>query len=576
MKLAQRTLFASVALAFVVAAANGADKAKAEQKLNAALKAQDSAKVTEACDELLGLGGPEALKVLLSKVDKTEGQIYWQLVGAASGFKDRPALEELGKFIVSAQSGAKLGLSRDLVFGLQNNTSGYAAVPLGIVLEKGKYDLQLMAVDQLAVTRSTDSIDALVAAFKKEAKGDAQLRDRIEKALISLTGQNLGDPGNWEGWWKEQRSKGVPEKPAGEGGAGGTLEKPRDKEINTTVEKGSKGRVIVLACIGDDEADKKAEPNDFDYDHMQDVLKEIKIPYTLVKRKSFELDPKKWLKDCYALLINCHQMNKQCVCEGCQPPEGDLTNRMMHCNHKCSTHIEKTYAINQGGLEAIKAWVENDGGFLYTEDWGIVETLQKLWPGKVTTGGNGDQTRTIRKQKEDKSGWEKTIPVKLVPSPGSTSNPLLRGVWQAPRKNEAKPDPAESGGSREKSPAKPLEHTWQVDDESPAIEIVDKANVIPLLESPEVGKLTEGRPVVAVTFRVGNAAGKPKQATGPGGKDKGSGEWSLSSKGGRVLHTLSHFGHQGTGSEDGQALYNMLLNFLLEAAKRHEGESAKK
>jgi hypothetical protein len=32
---------------------------------------------------------------------------------------------------------------------------------------------------------------------------------------------------------------------------------------------------------------------------------------------------------------------------------------------------------------------------------------------------------------------------------------------------------------------------------------------------------------------------------------------------------MSHFGHQGGGTDDGQCLFNLIINFLLEAAKRH-------
>ena len=52
--------------------------------------------------------------------------------------------------------------------------------------EKGEYRLQLMCVDQLSQIRSVESIDALIAAYKKEEKGDAQLRGRLEQSLIAV------------------------------------------------------------------------------------------------------------------------------------------------------------------------------------------------------------------------------------------------------------------------------------------------------------------------------------------------------------------------------------------------------
>jgi hypothetical protein len=38
-----------------------------------------------------------------------------------------------------------------------------------------------------------------------------------------------------------------------------------------------------------------------------------------------------------------------------------------------------------------------------------------------------------------------------------------------------------------------------------------------------------------------------------------------------VLNTISHFGHQST-EDDGEALHNLLVNFMLEAARLHEGK----
>jgi hypothetical protein len=590
MKLARRALFASVAVSLVVSAvavtASAADKGKAEAKLKAALRAEDSKQITEACDELEEVGGKEGLDVVLGYVKQVEGQTYWQLIGGAAGFRDKAGLEYLGDWIVKASndSGAKKGLARDLTFGLQNNSSLYVPLAFAKILEKGAFDVQLVAADQLGQIRAVESIDALVKALLKEAKGDANLKGRIEAALRNLTGENQGDPSNWELWWKNNRDKGVPEKKSGSGGAGGTMEKPNEGGI-VTLEKAAPKRVIVLAATGDEPAeDQKAEVNDFDYDTMQAVLTTYKIPHVVVKRKSFDADPAKYLKDCYALLINCHQINKQCVCPNCQPPEGDKANRMMHCNHKCNVHIEKTYALSQAALDAIKNWVENEGGFLYTEDWGLVETTGKIWPNLVTAGDSKGGPKLVRKAKEKPEvGWYEHIPVKLQPAPGSTTNPLMRGVWQKPKKAEPiKVDPHAPPVTAEKpaeSLSKPLEHMWTVDDESPQIDIKDPGTVIPLLQAEDLTKVGDGfSKFVAVTFRVGGGTPKPekpRQATGGGAGgdkpvvDRGTGEWSAKAKGGRVLHTMSHFGHQGGGTDDGQALFNLIINFLQEAEKRH-------
>jgi hypothetical protein len=582
MKLLRSALLLSVSLVLGVGVvAHAADKAKAQAKLNAAVVAGNSDQVNEACVELIQVGGKDALKAILDTIPKANDTIYWQLCGGATGFTDEPALMELAKYIVGNQDGggARGGLSRDLLFALKNNSANPVAKAVGEVLKKGKYDLQLVAVDHLAQVRSADGIDALVETYKKEGvKGDPELRRRLIAALRSLTGETFEEPADWVKYWEGQKSKGVPERKGGGAGgaAGGTTEKPRDKEFGGTVEKLPPKRVIVLAATGEEAGDEKPELHDFDYDHMQQILTQFKIPHMVVKRKSFEKDPHKYLKDCYALLINCHQINKQCVCPDCKPG-GDKNNRLNRCTG-CNKHNEVSYRLKKDALDAIKDWVENQGGFLYTEDWGLVETTSLLWPEKVGCGGEG-KPKLVRKQKEDKSGWYEHIPCKLVPAKGKTSHPLMRGVWEKPKKDNepAKVDPAAAPGgtvSRENSPAKPLEHMWTVDDESPAIDIKDPESVIPLLEAPELVKIGDGfSQVVAITFRTGKAKPQPKkQATGPGGDGgtvKGTGEWATNSAGGRVLHTMSHFGHQGGGTDDGQCLFNLIVNFLLEAAKRH-------
>jgi hypothetical protein len=519
-----RLLPLALVLSFALPAL-AADRGKAEKALKDALAAESAEGIQTACDDLIECGGKESINVILGLAPRVEGSMYWQLANAASGFKDAPALDELGKFIVAHQSDSKSSLSRDLLFGLQNNHSDHVVAPLGYVLEKGSFDLKLLAVDQLALNRSIETIDALVAGYKHEDKGDEELKKRIENALHLLTGESFGSATDWETWWKGQRPSGVPapKAKAGEGGGatGGTMEKPRDNEWHGTIEKLGKERIVVLEGC---------------YDETQSILEANKIPHTVAKKADFDADPSKYLKDAFALLINCDD------CYEGKPPgaPGSGGKRMS----------DKT-------LQAIKQWVEGEGGYLFTEDWGLIDVTSVLWPDKVETLGGA-----VPPMLDEAT-------VKLVPVKGSTTHPLMRGVWQKPRK--AAPDKKEDEGKtkeRVESPAEPLKHTWKVDNLSAAIKIVDPQNVIPLLESEELAKAKNGTAAVAVTFRVGTwNPGPKKQATGPGASPR-TAEFSSYARGGRVLHTISHFGHQSS-EDDGQALQNLLINFMLEAAKHH-------
>ena len=578
-----RTTAAAIAAILVASLAVGVARAdvKSGEKslLDALKKADNSTAVEKACDELIQAGGSEAIGVLLKILPRVRpdasGEYYWQMIGGAGGFKDRGALEALGKFILA---NGKAALGKDLLFSLQSNSSNYAIVPLQMVLEKGGYDLQLMSVDQLANIRSIDSVDALVSAVAREQKGskDKELIRRIDLALQVLTGENLG-PDNWEAWWKEQKPKGLPEKKKaaepGPGGAPAPAGGTRERD-NADLGKGDAKGVVVISSdrtmLKDKDPNKPVkDARNYDYDHMQAVLDQLKIPHTVVAKEEFEADPAATLKSAYCVLVNCANFSVHCICPTCKPG-GSKENRMMHCTG-CDKHEPVGWKLKDPAVEAIRVWVES-GGYLFTEDMGVIEIIDRAWPALVKVHevdaknpGNvvGPDGKPLPR---NKPLLVKEGTVKLLPGRGNTTHPLMRGVWVRQKSmSEQAEDAAKRGDGNqttEKSPAKALEHKWHVDDESPAFHVVDGKTVVTLLESEELGKMADGETSVAVTFRVGK--GSSRQATGA----KGGAEFAVGG-GGRVLHTMSHFGKQD-GSQDGQALLNLILNFLVEARKHHE------
>ena len=109
----------------------------AASKLKKGISAKDDNVVREALEKLVDMGGTEAANELLGLVPKMGGAAdtyYWQIVNSAAGFRDRAALTTVGEFIVKRQ---KAPYARDLLFGLENNSSHHAAVPLKLVFEGG-------------------------------------------------------------------------------------------------------------------------------------------------------------------------------------------------------------------------------------------------------------------------------------------------------------------------------------------------------------------------------------------------------------------------------------------------------
>lgn len=545
--MSKSTRLAGAIFVLLVAAVPGgllAAPGDADELVEAA-RAGDANAATTICRRLAEAGGVEGLRAILKVVPDAAGGAYWPLVRGAASFTDRPALEELGRHIVAAR-GKAAESAGDLLFCLQENARPEVVWPLRHVLEKGRYELQLVAVNQLAFVRSQEAVDALLEAWR--AGREPELSRRLQGALLTLTGVSFASVEEATTWWAERRAGGLPDHEL-------RAEPPRSRELRSFA-RGERERVVVLS--GDRRAcpDDPNDVYDLDNDRIQEILERREIPHTVVPKHEFEKDPKRYLARCRALLLNCTLITTYCVCARCD--EGKVakaaqTNRLTRsCSPDCDVHVNVNHRLSRKALTALQSWVEDQGGYLYTEDWGIVEVLGLLWPkhvrsGTYEAGPRGevvDRPRLIRGV--DESGaLLPSFDAPLVLRRGSSTHPLLRGVWQHP----------------DRLSTRMLEHVWQIDDESPAIEVVGK-DVIVLLDSPWLQRLADGHTAVAVTFRPGPKTRLPESGAA-------TGEAALV-KSGRVLHTLSHFGKQSTKS-DGEALEHLLVNFILEADRRHQG-----
>lgn len=265
------------------------------------------------------------------------------------------------------------------------------------------------------------------------------------------------------------------------------------------------------------------------YDHIQNVLDRLEIPYMVI-------DPEELarydLKNCKALLINCHntyaeglfRLAKSNTLEkditALAEREAALKRRLSETREKrkvfelglellkvtstLSEMRENLAAVTGATLltENIRRFVEG-GGYVFSSDWGI-SILERAFPGTIKNGGIiGPRTVSLR----PKSG---------------VKSPLLDEVFHTGPKNAT-------------VVSKKL--IWEVDSGSYAVKIEKSSAVEVLAEAPELQRNT----AIAVAF----------------GPEKGSG---------RVLHVLSHFDRQATKQGD-YALQNMLLNFLMARMK---------
>jgi hypothetical protein len=543
--------------------------------LKKAVGAQNHDQIQAALEGLLDCGGAAAcgeVVDIIPKLTKAQDDTYWQLVSAAAGFRDGPA---------------------------QNNASPHTVNALQQVLEKGPYDLQLMAADQLAKVKTTESVDALIGQLKKEGdKGDPELKRRLMTALAAVTGEQMGDAVNWTGWWDANRNKGLPDKgdDSHQGSlASQTLDPNRKKDFESMT-KDPRRVVVITARLS---ADHPKEPNkDYNYDHMESILTEMKIAHTVVSKDKFEAEPRKYLEHAWTVLVNCNNIQTQCICADCirilgekkakGQNVGGTNNRLYSCPPECPKHDQVSYKLKPESINAIKAWVEQ-GGYLFTEDWGVVEILEVAWPDLVK---NSKETKLPDGSKKQEFNLIRTTDVTITPGRGLTSLPLMRGVFARPRpaaKKEEGGDDA-AGGTKTRdlpeNPTTPPKHQWHIDDESPAIEVppTGKDKVTVLIESEDLAKLSGGNESVAISFRYGNnppkkaepEGGKPRVRTGEGGGGGGGGssrargEWAETLKGGCVLHCMSHFGKQQSRKEDTFVVQNLILNFIMESNRQHQ------
>src|SRR6185503_10351819 len=139
---------------------------------------------------------------------------------------------------------------------------------------------------------------------------------------------------------------------------------------------------------------------------------------------------------------------------------------------------------------------------------------------------------------------------------GSTSHPYLKKIFAVTASER------EKGATVSETDLDRNSHTWKIDKESRSIH-VRHPSVVTLLRSPELHKIAKGDEAVAITWGVdptasGGGAKKAAPAVASGGELS---QDRKVMKGGRVLYVLSHFGKQGSTTEE-HSLQNLLINCL--------------
>ena len=551
---------------------SGDDSKDALKGVLKALRSGDAKKLEVSLEEIIKVGGEKSISGLLkyaTTVPASSQTVYWSLLEGISSFVDKPALEELGEYIFKNKSRA---IARDLLHALQTSRSRNVVYALTPIIRKGPDSLRLKAIKKLARVRNPEAVDVLVEVVKGEEK---KSRDEASEVMIAavegltmITNQQFGTSAvNWEGWWKQNKNKPLRVSSAAHGDSNtGTvvdhLSGLRKKGF-AGLEKAPKKGIVVISAVFEKVFGNKTK-RDLNNDHMEEVLRRMGIPHTVVHREDFD---KFDLRETGAILINCAQMNKFCICPTCKPG-GNKNNRLYRCTG-CDKHTIFDPALTAASVEKLKKFVLA-GGYLFSEDWIVKEFVEKAFPKFVEAGYKlPDHNVTI------------------APVRGMATHPYLEGIYVAREEEEddsfdfglgdldgedddaEEEDPSSRGrtvvvkrGEDHKiaPELRKIRHNWQIDDESFELTIKNRSRVLPLLGSSEVKPRDpedKKKPVsvVALAFRPGTGKTAPigsgKRKAPPGTP-------------GVVVQVLSHFGKQHS-DEDEFSLQNLLLNFLIDS-----------
>jgi len=430
---------------------------------------------------------------------------------------------------------------------------------LSRILEKGSSGQKLLALDHLSEVKIKSAVGTLVEFLKQS---DNELRKRAIECLQALVGKSPGQSvESVERWWKEHQNDDekdlfAPSTDSATGVETGTAADHLDSVryvVFDRLRRLPKDKIIVISsdCKGCEDTAKKMPPEwDHNFDHIERILERMQIPHVVVKKSAFDTESFK-LDDKVAVIMNCNQFQEHCVCPTCQASNQAGGWRLVTCTG-CEKHIPWQNMMSQKGVNKIKDFVAN-GGYFFSEDAVLEEVLVRIYK---------DIIGFSKRYSGEKN-------VTILPAPGNTTHPYLKGVFEKPAAGKGHPgEPPADGDGDGTLAVKKRELTvgegkWKIDDQSPDIKINKPQDVTILMVSSDLKTSDKDSGAVAITFSCGKTGLVPRLTGGD------SDNYSLQKKtGGQVMHVLSHFGHQQQATDE-FVLQNLILNFLMEAAERY-------
>ena len=530
MRSARRFLPLAVAVALVAPALVFAD---AEADLDKAIAKKDNAGAKSALVAATSSGDSKAANTILKYALKLQLlDCHAELVSAIEGVKEEAGLKKLAE---SCRHDPSNDMRYVLVEGLaMQGGSGEGAKAVLDALDSDKADQVLVIAARNA--RRLDpqlSVDRLIARLEKAEKNpkESTLSREITGSLCSISGEDLTFAMEWKGWWHDHKDswKGKGDSapasaPAGNAGGDNTPAGDTPKKGKRSNGGDNAGGSEGNSGGGDTVTGRLARERPSDArtierladddvicvqggsDKVEEVLSAIKVKHKVVKKDKFselKLDPKS------VLVVNCDGKG--------HPLFGDED------------------------IAKIREFVEK-GGYLFTSDWELKNTIERAFPGSIAFGGKSSETFPGPGYKVD-----------IFPAREASGHPFLRDVF---------PLTTWDAGNDELD-------TWTscLPDQDRIARREDPARERRAQEA--LPRVSGGRGHLQLGERQGREA---EARHGDGRAAGGAPAPKTRAPGGCVLHVLSHFKHQkDKDSGDHFALQQLLLNFFLEKQAAKHG-----
>jgi hypothetical protein len=267
------------------------DWSQATRLFQAALAAQDDARLEQAAAKVAADNSARAVELLLKAARTAPPSPYWILIAALSKITQPAALEAMAE---EALRGKVPELRRDLVMSFRLCESPAAVEPLMRLVREGPPELQVSALDELVDRGHLAVIPLLIELAEKDPREEKELNRRFLKAIRALT-RDLppGGPATWRAWWEKKSPDAKPEP-----------SDPGPRKVGQTVVE-----TLRRTRLTDYEDLKKVPKEDIlvvkgEYDSVQDLLTNLGIPHQVIT-----YDAIRALKDpyasCLAVFVNC-------------------------------------------------------------------------------------------------------------------------------------------------------------------------------------------------------------------------------------------------------------------------------